>query len=227
MKQCPTCNHTYSDDTLSYCLEDGSLLRTVSDPQATQRIPAPPATQSFTPLHSQAPQSVKRRWPIFAAVAVLLLMVGGGAIAVVLLAYSRSAATSSVDVRSSNDSSPKRAKDTKPGWTEPSPSPTIESRQMVGVWRTTVYEDNQTTEITYTFTPDGRSTMRFRYGDGTTASDSGTWQYSDGILFERFSNGASGKGAIRWIDDDHFEITIIDNGVPAYSGLKRVYRRVP
>lgn len=26
MKKCPACNRTYSDETLSFCLEDGSLL---------------------------------------------------------------------------------------------------------------------------------------------------------------------------------------------------------
>jgi hypothetical protein len=45
MKTCPTCNRSYNDDTLSFCLHDGSILVAGSnDTQATQRIPAPPVT---------------------------------------------------------------------------------------------------------------------------------------------------------------------------------------
>src|SRR5438128_8819414 len=40
MKKCPTCNRTYSDDTLRFCLEDGSSLSAAYDPQTTQRMPA-------------------------------------------------------------------------------------------------------------------------------------------------------------------------------------------
>ena len=36
MKKCPECSRTYSDDTLSFCLEDGSLLSASYDPDATQ-----------------------------------------------------------------------------------------------------------------------------------------------------------------------------------------------
>jgi hypothetical protein len=39
MKTCPACNRTYSDETLSYCLADGSLLSAPYDPEATQRLP--------------------------------------------------------------------------------------------------------------------------------------------------------------------------------------------
>ena len=81
-------------------------------------------------------------------------------------------------------------------------------------------------EITVTFLANGTSRYSFKDAKGRTGSDTGTWQYSDGILFERFSNGSSAKGSIRWIDRDNLEITIIDNGVPAYSGLKRRYRRI-
>jgi peptidoglycan/LPS O-acetylase OafA/YrhL len=35
MKKCPECNRTYSDDTLSFCLEDGTLLSASYNPQET------------------------------------------------------------------------------------------------------------------------------------------------------------------------------------------------
>ena len=112
-----------------------------------------------------------------------------------------------------------------------SPSPSVSptprtSVALVGSWRTNVTENGQATEITVTFLAEGDTRYRFKDAKGRTANDTGTWQYSDGILFERFSTGASGKGSLRWIDDDTVELTIIDNGVPAYAGLKRIYRRV-
>lgn len=230
MKQCPTCRRTYTDDSLSFCLEDGGLLATTYEPPPTQRIdPArvtgPSGTQPYPAFAQTAPRT-RKRWPIFLALGVFafaMVMVG---IAILILFYSKSVATSSVQVQGSANQNSTNNQNTSSNWDQPAASPTIESRQMVGTWRTNVNEDNQNTEITYTFNPDGRSTMLFRYSDGTTAKDSGTWQYSDGVLFEKFANGASGRGSIRWIDDDHFEITIIDNGVPAYAGLKRRYRRV-
>ena len=35
MKACPTCNRTYEDDTLAFCLDDGARLSPANDPQAT------------------------------------------------------------------------------------------------------------------------------------------------------------------------------------------------
>lgn len=35
MKQCPSCRTTYTDDTLRYCLADGSVLDAVDDEQST------------------------------------------------------------------------------------------------------------------------------------------------------------------------------------------------
>jgi len=127
------------------------------------------------------------------------------------------------------------AKDGQPGeqknesWSSPSSlaSPTPRSSAaLVGAWRTNVVENGQDMQINVTFLSDGDSRYLFKDARGRTATDKGTWQYSDGILFERFSNGSSGKASIKWIDDNTVELTIIDNGVPSYIGVKRVYRRV-
>ncbi len=37
MKSCPTCNRTYPDDTLAFCLMDGSVLSAPYDPKETRR----------------------------------------------------------------------------------------------------------------------------------------------------------------------------------------------
>ena len=46
MKSCPTCNRTYPDDTLAFCLIDGSVLSAPYDPAETRRIPATRNTAS-------------------------------------------------------------------------------------------------------------------------------------------------------------------------------------
>lgn len=40
MKRCPTCDRTYPDDTLAFCLIDGSVLSAPYDPQEPRRGPA-------------------------------------------------------------------------------------------------------------------------------------------------------------------------------------------
>jgi hypothetical protein len=106
MKICQTCNRTYDDDTLSFCLHDGSILIPGSgDPQATQRIPVPPSTEPYAsnpvrPAHAQqsppptlqSPQLQYGAWAtpqksgngkmwlaIGGIAAVLLLVIGVGA----------------------------------------------------------------------------------------------------------------------------------------------------
>jgi len=242
LKQCPACNRTYSDDTLNYCLEDGSSLRQAYDPQATQRFSPPrvtdlptmaaPPAQYYAPAQ---PQPVGRnRGPIYLVIAVLVVVLGIGAVALMLTVASRSERSSSSlnandarpTVTQSSPSPPQTNANEQAMITKPSPSPAVSRRQLMGAWRGDVYEHNLSVEITYTFVANGTSRMVFKRSDGTTGTDSGTWRYSNGILYEGFSNGASGKGSIRWIDENHFEITIIENGVPADAWRKRQYRRI-
>jgi hypothetical protein len=46
MKRCPACNQTYTDDALSFCINDGTVLVRPStyDPQATLMSPPPSVT---------------------------------------------------------------------------------------------------------------------------------------------------------------------------------------
>ena len=58
MKTCPSCSRAYQDDSLSFCLDDGSPLLSASvEPPATQRIPPPPRTDpnAATQLYSGQP----------------------------------------------------------------------------------------------------------------------------------------------------------------------------
>ncbi|HEX8144672.1 MAG TPA: hypothetical protein VF553_19040 [Pyrinomonadaceae bacterium] len=88
MKICPTCKRAYADETLTYCLDDGSLLAAAFDPEATQRIPPPrttypPPTQ---PASYDAPRPEPKRQGvnpalIYVTAPLLALIVGGGAVA--------------------------------------------------------------------------------------------------------------------------------------------------
>src|SRR5215207_9939828 len=65
MKRCPTCNRTYTDLSLNFCLEDGTPLTTAApagpDPNATIRYPPardtsePPPTEIYRPQPQVAP----------------------------------------------------------------------------------------------------------------------------------------------------------------------------
>jgi hypothetical protein len=45
MKICPTCSRKYEDETLAFCLEDGSRLEG-ADPQATLHLPSQPSSET-------------------------------------------------------------------------------------------------------------------------------------------------------------------------------------
>ncbi len=59
MKTCPACQRTYYDDTLSFCLEDGSLLSAPIDPNKTLQYQNPDPSvvtevRSYIPAPTQA-----------------------------------------------------------------------------------------------------------------------------------------------------------------------------
>lgn len=94
MKSCPTCNRTYSDDTITFCLVDGSILSAPYDPEATQSFSYPQDTEPskaantipslssspvFIPETKQGQVSEKRsrkRGLIYGVVIILLLTTG-------------------------------------------------------------------------------------------------------------------------------------------------------
>ncbi len=72
MKRCPTCKRTFEDDSLSYCLDDGSPLVSEARPDSDATLvspspsPAPSPTQfaKYTPPPSSVGAAPKRRmWP--------------------------------------------------------------------------------------------------------------------------------------------------------------------
>jgi hypothetical protein len=86
MKQCPRCNRIYTDDTLSYCLDDGTFLTRRRDSEATLVSQFPPLQnpQVFnTPPAPASPPAPRQGFPLwtvgaFALVALALgLGIGG------------------------------------------------------------------------------------------------------------------------------------------------------
>jgi hypothetical protein len=108
MKQCPVCNRTYADDSITFCLADGALLSASYDPGATQRIPArltnPPPTEVLTahpPPTEMLPTYLPQAQPVRASnnskylpAALLLILVVGGITALLLLNRTKPSASS-------------------------------------------------------------------------------------------------------------------------------------
>lgn len=90
IKECPTCKRTYADETLTFCLADGTLLSAPYDPDATLVMPTADRTSnardatipspSFPQVSQPGAQKTGHRW-IFAiaGLLVLLIVVAGGA----------------------------------------------------------------------------------------------------------------------------------------------------
>jgi hypothetical protein len=105
MKRCPQCNRTYSDDALSFCLDDGSPLVSATapssfDPSATvqfpqardttppptiaypgQSAPPPPPPPQPPPAWSPMPPSAPRKrsvWPWLLGIGAVLVFIGIG-----------------------------------------------------------------------------------------------------------------------------------------------------
>jgi hypothetical protein len=219
---------------LVYCLYDGSALALAYDPEATQRIHSPRVTNqpptevlSSNRFYSQPLKPKGTRWPVYAAIALVSIVIGG-AVVVLLISKEKSSPPQDSSVSPSPQTSTNQnRREVSKTADAPSAGDVTPSRRLVGAWRAKVSELGDNYEVTFTANTDGTYQYSARNAQGqTTTEDSGMWQYSEGILYQRFSNGASGKGSIEWIDDDTFELTIIDNGIPAYSGLKRRYQRV-
>ena len=105
MKRCPQCNRTYSDDALSFCLDDGSPLVSASapssfDPNATVQYPSsrettpqptiaypgqipptppPAAPPQWTPMPPTAPQK-RSVWPWLLGIGAVLVFMGIGVV---------------------------------------------------------------------------------------------------------------------------------------------------
>lgn len=111
MKTCPQCNRTYTDDALSFCLDDGSPLLSTSapssfDPGATVQLPQardttppatiaypgqappppvlPPSQPAWSPLPPTQPQK-RSVWPWLLGIGAVLVLMGIGAVILIVM----------------------------------------------------------------------------------------------------------------------------------------------
>ncbi|MDQ5844659.1 MAG: DUF4440 domain-containing protein [Acidobacteriota bacterium] len=102
MKRCPTCNKTFADRNLSFCIDDGTPLVTVDDPADEVTLVSPssgergdakvsglPAYQpppAYTPPGTPPGRAKRKAWPwVVGILALLLLVFAGAAIAGILI----------------------------------------------------------------------------------------------------------------------------------------------
>lgn len=131
MKRCPQCNRTYTDDALSFCLDDGSPLVSTAapssfDPGATVQYPSgretspqptiaypgqvpipppPPVSPSPAPAWSPMPPSAPQKrsvWPWILGIGAVLVFMGIG---VVILIFAIASVTNSNNNNNGNSNS--------------------------------------------------------------------------------------------------------------------------
>jgi hypothetical protein len=103
----------------------------------------------------------------------------------------------------------------------------VSERQfLIGSWRSRQMEIGRDTLIYWTIRADGTTSYDV-YQDGQkVAVDPSTWTYSNGLFYEEFGLGSTGRALVRATGPDSFELTIVDNDQAEYRGMKRNYTRV-
>ncbi|MCB0525141.1 MAG: M48 family metalloprotease [Lewinellaceae bacterium] len=113
-------------------------------------------------------------------------------------------------------------------------SKSVTAQQLIGTWAADVIEFNvaQTImiELNYDYSVQGVNgviSYAVLVNGQVTNAGMGYWKL-EGNVFSQFNPYLviEGIGSLRYINDDTFELTIINNGVPAYTGLKRIYKRI-
>ena len=115
MKTCPTCYRTYSDDTLAFCLDDGSSLSTTYDSEATHVMPpgslppsatiasvSPPPQPRQTFSSTAIPANRKTNPLLYVIIALLALIAGGGLVALVMFGRSSNPNSQLANVATNN-----------------------------------------------------------------------------------------------------------------------------
>jgi hypothetical protein len=150
MKSCPTCNRTFADETLTYCLADGSLLSAPYNPEETQRLPLsritnPTKTEVLlsTPTAARPVRQANNSAFKFIVIALLALIAGGGIMAW-LNSRSREAASNS----SPANKSPAVTNASAPPASSTTP-PRAEARPPLGITATASSERSPESGVTY------------------------------------------------------------------------------
>ena len=88
MKRCRKCSRSYSDDSLNFCLEDGTALSGGRDPEPTLVLPGTQSSEARSttktaaiPSHHTASSSSHVRWILYSTLLCLAFLVGAGVVA--------------------------------------------------------------------------------------------------------------------------------------------------
>ena len=149
MRQCPKCGKNYSDNTLNFCLDDGTPLSFRSDSEPTLVGPIVPASfipPPAIPSQPRQPSPSPYRWFLLAAVIVVAIMLGGGAVAFLYRMNSWSSPAREKPLAKEKPSmapSPTEETDSRSALSvkSPSPTPSVEPSRtttvpnLTGEWR--------------------------------------------------------------------------------------------
>jgi hypothetical protein len=103
--------------------------------------------------------------------------------------------------------------------TPPRPPVDSDATKLIGRWQANFVENGIQVRVIWHLQAEGK--MRYQIMSNRGSYElSGTWKYSDGVIYERHENGAGGQEAIKWIDNNHIEVTILDP-----RGMKLQYYR--
>lgn len=125
-------------------------------------------------------------------------------------------ASPSIDI---GDSEPMAPSTATPDQSEPTAS------SVVGIWKAELLNIVPPfTGVTH-YKEDGTWRNRITYANGFSQEHTGTWQYIDGILLEQSPTLPTTRSAVKWINDNTAEVTILENGNPLQAGLKYIVYR--
>lgn len=218
MKRCPKCRTRYSDDSLNFCLDDGTPLFAESAAAPTL-VSQPRPTIPWTEAPSSSPQSSRapRRWVLHAVIILLAIMLGGGAVALIFGLKERysPADGNTAPVSPTPETHPTK---TVPAKTEsPTPSP-AKAPSLTGEW-------NMVNTIEETSYP---QYINLRLGYRLTISQTGTEFTADG---EKISeNGRTMEQSERTpihisgsVDQDRATATFTEEGLRRTSTGRLVW----
>ncbi len=138
MKRCLQCRRRYSDDSLNFCLDDGSPLS--AEPDSEPTLVSPPATIPFAPRATAVPSTpvvsaaAPFRWGLMAGVVLIALLLGGGAVALFFQFNNSGSQSEGARSETPGTNAPTPALKSPSPNQEPTPAP---APNLSGEWRVT------------------------------------------------------------------------------------------
>ncbi|MGV0028744.1 hypothetical protein [Phormidesmis priestleyi] len=97
--------------------------------------------------------------------------------------------------------------------------------KLVGTWRADFLESGQAFSTVAQLRRDGTIYGEVLSVNGVVRKLVGKWGYSNGMLFERYSDGSSAQSSVKWLTDNQVELTIVNNGTASQAGRKFMFYR--